>query len=235
MVTERRLVPPSGVAGEPLGFPQASVAACAWGHTRPLAPLPCWSTQDRPAPSAVKDLDCQGLFGSFPNPTALLRTCETWRATALGEVSLEAWRSIPAIERGSTLAYLAKRGTASRSLNFFQVNIDALPTRKQDEVHGLLGQRAIAPKPLVKPAQQQQAAGEPPATTNTMTSRSESLAGSAPGGGMGTILAVVGADGGLEGAHQGEGAIDGSFKEYQVPWASTHDTFMHSRFACDAP
>ena len=112
------------------------------------------------------------------------------------------------------------------------MNIDALPTRKQDEVHGLLGQRAIAPKPLVKPAQQQQAAGEPPATTNTMPSRSESLAGSAPGGGMGTVLAVVGADGG---AHQGEGAIEGSFKEYQVPWASTHDTFVHSRFACDAP
>ena len=194
-----------------------------------------WTTQDRPAPSAVKDLDCQGLFGSFPNPTALLRTCETWRATALGEASLEAWRRIPAIERGSTLAYLAKRGTASRSLNFFQVNIDALPTRKQAEVHGLLGQRAIAPKPIVKPTQQQQAAGEPPATTNTMPSRSESLAGSAPGGGMGTILAVVGADGGLDGALQGEGAIEGSFKEYQVPWASTHDTFMHSRFACDAP
>ena len=39
----------------------------------------------------------------------------------------------------------------------------------------------------------------------------------------------------LKGAQQGEGAIEGSFKEYQVPWASTHDTFVHSRFACDAP
>ena len=53
---------------------------------------------------------------------------------------------------------------------------------------------------------------------------------------MGTILAVVGADGGLEGAHQGEGAIEGSYRDYRVRYSSSHGpgAHKHSRFVCGA-
>ena len=70
-----------------------------------------------------------------------------------------------------------------------------------DEVHGLLGQRAVATAEL-------------PLGSASVSARGEASAAFGP---------------------QGEGAIEGSYKEYQVPWASTHDTFVHSRFACDAP
>ena len=49
---------------------------------------------------------------------------------------------------------------------------------------------------------------------------------------MGTVQIAIGADG----HHQGEGAIEGSYRDYQVPWVSSHgpDAHMHSRFLCGA-
>ena len=40
---------------------------------------------------------------------------------------------------------------------------------------------------------------------------------------------------GTEGRLQGEGAIEGSYLEYRVPWVSSHGlgTHKYSRFVCD--
>ena len=55
---------------------------------------------------------------------------------------------------------------------------------------------------------------------------------SAGGGSAGTMQIAIGADG----QHQGEGAIEGSYRDYQVRYVSSHgpDAHKHSRFACGA-
>ena len=49
---------------------------------------------------------------------------------------------------------------------------------------------------------------------------------------MGTLRVSVGTEGRL----QGEGAIEGSFLDYRVPWVSAHGpgAHKHSRFVCGA-
>ena len=66
--------------------------------------------------------------------------------------------ALPVEER---VAVLAWAGNASRQLHFHHVNVRALPHR-QGQVHGLLGQRAINPKPIPRlPEERQQQQSEP--------------------------------------------------------------------------
>ena len=88
----------------------------------------------------------------------------------------------------------------------------------------MLGQRAISPAPMMQPSVEQSEPAAPPTTTL-------SAALGLGGGGVGTstaIRAAVGADGHL----QGEGAIAGSYRDYQVKWISSHGpgAFAYSRF-----
>ena len=88
----------------------------------------------------------------------------------------------------------------------------------------MLGQRAISPAPMMQPSVEQ---SEPAAPTTTTLVAALGLGG----GGVGTsttIRAAVGADGHL----QGEGAIAGSYRDYQVKWISSHGpgAFAYSRF-----
>ena len=57
------------------------------------------------------------------------------------------------------LAHLTA-GNASRQLHFHHVNVRALPHR-QGQVHGLLGQRAINPKPIPRLTEERQQQQQP--------------------------------------------------------------------------
>ena len=92
----------------------------------------------------------------------------------------------------------------------------------QNQVHGLLGQRAISPAPMKQPPIEQLGGGtkeqsEFAAQATTTIAAALGLGG----GGVGTsttIRATVQADGHL----QGEGAIEGSYRDYQVGSPALH-------------
>ena len=67
--------------------------------------------------------------------------------------------ALPVEERVAVLAHLTA-GNASRQLHFHHVNVRALPHR-QGQVHGLLGQRAISPKPISRLPEERQHQPEP--------------------------------------------------------------------------
>ena len=67
--------------------------------------------------------------------------------------------ALPVEERVAVLARLTA-GNASRQLHFHHVNVRALPHR-QGQVHGLLGQRAINPKPIPRLPEERQHQPEP--------------------------------------------------------------------------
>ena len=115
-------------------------------------------------------------------------------------------------------------------LGFVLQLTQSLLSIQSHQVHGLLGQRAISPAPMKQPPVEQpggaEGQGEQLAPTTTL-----SAALGLGGGGVGTsttIRAAVGADGHL----QGEGAIAGSYRDYQVRWISSHGpgAFAYSRF-----
>jgi len=110
----------------------------------------------------------------------------------------------------------------------------------QNQVHGLLGQRAISPAPMKQPPIEQLGGGakeqsEFAAQATTTIAAALGLGG----GGVGTsttIRATVQADGHL----QGEGAIEGSYRDYQVGSpASCHRRLCTHRttriLACTSP
>ena len=94
-----------------------------------------------------------------------------------------------------------------------------------------MGQRAISPAPMKQPQVEQPGGGEGQRTFAALDTTTLSAALGLGGGGVGTsttIRAAVGADGHL----QGEGAIAGSYRDYQVKWISSHGpgAFAYSRF-----
>ena len=84
---------------------------------------------------------------------------------------------------------------------------------------------------MTQPQVEQPGGGEGQRTFAALDTTTLSAALGLGGGGVGTsttIRAAVGADGHL----QGEGAIAGSYRDYQVKWISSHGpgAFAYSRF-----
>ena len=140
-----------------------------------------------------------------------------------------AWQALGRNDQVALFAYFTA-GNRSKQLHFHNLDIDSLAPYAQSEVSGLLGQRAISPAPMTQPPVEQPGGAEgeqlAPPTSTTL-----SAALGLGGGGVGTsttIRAAVGADGHL----QGEGAIAGSYRDYQVKWISSHGpgAFAYSRF-----
>ena len=86
----------------------------------------------------------------------------------------------------------------------------------QNQVHGLLGQRAISPAPMKQPPIEQLGGGaKEQSEFATQATTTIAAALGLGGGGVGTsttIRATVQADGPL----QGEGAIEGTYRDYQA-------------------
>ena len=83
------------------------------------------------------------------------------------------------------------------------------------QVHGVLGQRAISPAPMTQPPVEQPGGGEGQRTLAALDTTTFSAALGLGGGGVGTsttVRAAVQVDGRL----QGEGAIVGSYRDYQA-------------------
>jgi len=102
-------------------------------------------------------------------------------------------------------------------------------------VHGLLGQRAISPAPMQAPIELDPLGGDGIAPSELSMLASQSALSAAPtmggGGGVGagtTIHAVVQPDG-EQRSHwtQGEGAIVGSYRDYQA--TPTPHAHVHAR------
>ena len=179
---------------------------------------------DRPDASEIAQFDCSRLK-EWPRAE---RACKVMRAYARGEATLAAWQALGENDRLALSAYFTA-GNRSKQLHFHNLHIDSLTPYTQSEVSGLLGQRAISPAPMTQPPVEQPggAEGEQLAPPTTTLSAALGLGG----GGVGTsttIRAAVGADGHL----QGEGAIAGSYRDYQVKWISSHGpgAFAYSRF-----
>ena len=123
------------------------------------------------------------------------------------------------------------RNNRSKQLHFHNVQIDSLGPYAQHEVHGLLGQRAISPVPLLVPTELPPVGGVETAASElskaaatSALSVTASLGGATDGISAGTtIRAAVQADG-EQHAHwvQGEGAIVGTYVDYKArapaPW-----------------
>ena len=85
----------------------------------------------------------------------------------------------------------------------------------QNQVHGLLGQRAISPAPMKQPPIEQQGGGKEQSEFAAQATTNIAAALGLGGGGIGTSTAIrttVQADGHL----QGEGAIEGSYLDYKA-------------------
>ena len=165
------------------------------------------------------------------------------RQVLRGESPLAAWLALPAYDRIATLARAAS-GNRTRQLRFYNTLVEALPFAQRD-VHGLLGQRSVSPAPM-----RASAVGPSPPLRSSVPPTPQSLPyqrhplgplalstaqlqeASAGGSSAGTLQVVIGADG----AHQGEGAIEGSYRDYQVRYVSSHGpgAHKHSRFVCGA-
>ena len=106
--------------------------------------------------------------------------------------------------------------------------LEALPYAQRD-VHGLLGQRSVSPSPMRGPA----AWGPNPLGALALsTAQLHAANGAAGGGSAGTLQVAIDADG----HHQGEGAIEGSYRDYGVRYISSHGPGApkHTRFVCGA-
>ena len=190
------------------------------------------------ASTATRDVDCSTLA-----PWArALRACETWHAVVRGDEPMEAWRGLPAGDRVATMAYLTG-GNASRQMHFHNVRINELLHAAQSDVHGLLGQRSIRPAPMTSEEGDRPAGFVAADTPLEERSKLAELATS-------TIMAVTGADGSVDGVgttlhavaaangrHQGEGAIEGTYKDYRVEQIGSHGpgAFRYSRFSYPPP
>ena len=91
---------------------------------------------------------------------------------------------------------------------------------------GCSASRSVSPSPMRATAARLNPLGPLALSTSLLQ---ESGAG---GGSAGTLQVAIGA----VGHHQGEGAIEGSYRDYQVRYVSSHgpDAHKHSRFACGA-
>lgn len=152
------------------------------------------------------------------------------QAYARGEATLADWQALSRNERTALFAFFTA-GNRSKQLHFHNVNIDSLAPYAQHEVHGLLGQRAISPSPMKQPAVEQMGGDQEPTELAAQATTTIAAALGLGGGGVGTsttVRATVHADGRL----QGEGAIEGSYRNYQVKWVSSHgpSAFAFSRF-----
>ena len=210
---------------------------------RPQSPLQGRSNgtvEAHGAGASTRGVDCSPLL----QWVRALRACETWHAVVRGDKPLDAWQGLPAEERVATLAYLTG-GNASQQMHFHNVRIDELLHADQSDVHGLLGQRSIRPAPMAPQEGQRPMCSASSAADARSEERSElaELAAS-------TIMATMGADGSVggvgttlraavaaDGRHQGEGAIEGTYRDYRVQQIGSHgpDAFAYSRFDCRAP
>ena len=175
---------------------------------------------DRPEPN--EELDCS-VLAAISGGRAL-RACEVWLAVVRGVAPLSAWLALPEADRIGTMARLTA-GNKTRQLHFYNALVEAVPYAQRD-VHGLLGQRSVSPAPMRASALGPSPLG--PLALSTAQLREASAGGSSAG----TLQIAIGADG----QHQGEGAIEGSYRDYQVRYVSSHgpDAHMHSRFVCGA-
>ena len=174
---------------------------------------------DRPEPN--EELGCGLLSTAW---TRARRACETLREVLRSESPLAAWLALPEYDRVATLARAAS-GNRTRQLRFYNALVEALPYAQRD-VHGLLGQRSVSPSPM------RATAAAEPSRLGAFALPTSQLQEASAAGSAGTMQIAIGADG----HHQGEGAIEGSYRDYQVPWVSSHgpDAHKHSRFACGA-
>ena len=133
-------------------------------------------------------------------------------------------RELPEADRIGTMARLTA-GNKTRQLHFYNALVEALPFVQRD-VHGLLGQRSVSPAPMRASALGPSPLG--PLALSTAQLQEASAGGSSAG----TMQIAIGADG----HHQGEGAIEGSYRDYQVRYVSSHGpgAHKHSRFVCGA-
>lgn len=100
-------------------------------------------------------------------------------------------------------------------LGFVLQLTQSLLSIQSHQVHGLLGQRAISPAPMKQPPVEQPGGGKEQSELAAQASTTISAALGLGGGGVGTsstIRATVQADG----QQQGEGAIVGSYRDYQA-------------------
>jgi len=176
---------------------------------------------DRPEPT--EELDC-GVLAAIGGRA--LRACEVWLAVVRGEAPLAAWQALPEADRIGTMARLTA-GNKTRQLHFYNALVEALPFAQRD-VHGLLGQRSVSPSPMRTTA----AVGPSPLGVLALSTAQLRREMSAGGSSAGTMQVVIGADG----QHQGEGAIEGSYRDYQVRYVSSHglDAHKYARFLCGA-
>ena len=174
---------------------------------------------DRPDP--LESLGCGSLSTAWKRAR---RACETLSEVLRGESPLAAWLALPAQDRIATLAR-ASSGNRTRQLRFYNALVQALPYA-QGDVHGLLGQRSVSPAPMRATA----VGPNPLGALALSTVQLQGATGAGGGGSAGTLQIAVGADG----HHQGEGAIEGSYLDYQVRYVSSHgpDAHKHSRFVC---
>ena len=154
---------------------------------------------DRPEPP----FDCVPL-ATWARAHKVCKIAERALNPALAVQAVQEWRALPPMDRVATMAYLTA-GNASQQMHFHNVRVEALPFA-QSEVHGLLGQRAVGPVPPIATP------NELAALDGSLTS-TEQLSADATGT---TIRATVAADGKVP-QLQGEGAIEGSYRSYQVP------------------
>jgi len=193
---------------------------------------------DHTEPAKMATIDCS----HFANYASSLRACEVARAAARGEAPMTAWTNLSKLEKVILNAHFNRNDNNNRSkqLHFHNVQLDSLHPYAQNEVHGLLGQRAISPAPMQAPIEFDPLGGDGIAPSELSMLASQSALSAAPtmggGGGVGagtTIHAVVQPDG-EQRSHwtQGEGAIVGSYRDYQVKWVSSHGPgdFAYSRF-----
>ena len=120
------------------------------------------------------------------------------------EAATQEWHALPAPDRLAVLSYLTG-GNASQKMHFYNVRIEALPFA-QGDVHGLLGQRAVGPVPPITASSELLAALD-----GSLMSTEQPSTGAGT-----TIRATVSADGSGPPMLQGEGAIEGSYRSYQV-------------------
>jgi len=175
---------------------------------------------DRPEPPARSS--CAPL-ATWARAHAACKLLERVYAVPTGGEAVQEWQALPIVDRTAVLAYLTA-GNASQQMHFFNVRVENLPFA-QPKVHGLLGQRAVGPvPPITTPSQLAALDG-----SFTSTEQLSPNAGT-------TIRATVAADG-TEPRLQGEGAIEGSYRSYQVKFVSDHGpgSFAHTRFNCPAP
>ena len=153
---------------------------------------------DRPEPP----FDCVPL-ATWARAHTVCKIAERALNPTLAVQAVQEWQALPPTDRVATMAYLTA-GKASQQMHFHNVRVEALPFA-QSEVHGLLGQRAVGPVPPIATP------NELAALDGSLTS-TEQLSADATGT---TIRATVAADGKVP-QLQGEGAIEGSYRSYQV-------------------